>query len=64
MRHTIFMAFVSALLALPGCGKSGAGDSAETKPSLARPGEDQMKEAMMKGLQKPGAARAKGMPKR
>ena len=63
MRLTAFAALASALLALPGCGKSGAGDSAETKPSLARPGEDQMKEAMMKGLQKKGAARAPGMPK-
>ena len=54
---------VVPLLALPGCGKPGAGDQAETKPSLARPGEDEMKEAMLKAKQKPGAARVKGMPK-
>jgi hypothetical protein len=63
VRPTAFAALASALLALPGCGKSGAGDSAETKPSLARPGEDQMKEAMLKAMKKPGAAKVKGMPK-
>jgi hypothetical protein len=53
---------VVPLLASPGCGPS-AGAGADPKPSLARPGEDQMKEAMMKGLEKKGAARVKGMPR-
>ncbi len=57
------MFLITILLAPFGCGSGGAGDQAATKPSLARPGEDQMKEAMQKALQKKGAARVKGMPK-
>ena len=53
---------VAILLAPSGC-QPGAGDQAATKPALARPGEDEMKEAMTKALQKKGAARVKGMPK-
>jgi hypothetical protein len=56
------MLLVVPLLASFGC-QRGAGDQAESKPSMARPGEDQMKEAMLKGLQKPGAAHVKGMPR-
>jgi hypothetical protein len=62
MRLRRRLVLVAALLAPPGC-TPGPGDGAATKAPLARPGEDQMKEAMMKGLAKPGAARVKGMPK-
>lgn len=52
---------VVALLVSLGC-RPGAADRSATEAPPPRPGEDQMKEAMMKGLQKKGAARVKGMP--
>ena len=61
MRRRSRVLLVVTLLASLGC-KPGAGDQDATKPPPPRPGEDQMKEAMMKGLQKQGAARVKGMP--
>ena len=63
MRRRPRLVLVAALLASLGCGP-GPGDQATTKsPPPPRPGEDQMKEAMLKGLAKKGAAHVKGMPK-
>jgi hypothetical protein len=62
MRLRPRLVLVAALLASLGCGP-GPRDQATTKAPPPRPGEDQMKEAMMKGLEKRGAERVKGMPK-
>jgi hypothetical protein len=62
LRFRVRVSLVVALLASFGC-QPGAGDEAANKKSFARPGEDEMKAAMTKALQKPGAARVKGMPK-
>jgi hypothetical protein len=62
MRLSPRLIVVAALLSFVGCGPA-PGDQATIKAPPSRPGEDQMKEAMLKALQKPGAARVKGMPK-
>jgi len=62
MRLSPRLVVVAALLSFLGCGPA-PGDQATTKTPPSRPGEDQMKEAMLKGLEKSGAARVKGMPK-
>ena len=62
MRLRPRLVLVAALLASLGCGPAPP-DRATTKVPPPRPGEDQMKEAMQKGLEKKGAANVKGMPK-
>jgi hypothetical protein len=62
MRLRPRLVLVAALLASIGCGPAPP-DQPTTKAPPPRPGEDQMKEAMQKGLTKRGAANVKGMPK-
>jgi hypothetical protein len=62
MRLRPRLVLVAALLGFLGCGPAPR-DQGTTKAPPPRPGEDQMKEAMLKALQKPGAAKVKGMPK-
>ena len=63
MRLRSRLVLVAVLVAFLGCGPGAGEPAATTKAPPPRPGEDQMKEAMLKGLQKPGAAKVKGLPK-
>jgi hypothetical protein len=54
---------VAALVAFLGCGPAPSEPSTTKASPPPRPGEDQMKEAMLKGMQKAGAAKVQGMPK-
>jgi hypothetical protein len=63
MRLRPRLVVVAALLAFLGCGPAASDQGTTKAPPPPRPGEDQMKEAMLKALEKPGAAKVRGMPK-